>query len=173
MLKTSNFSSDHSPHAQNTICFHLCPSLLGTRTVQPAAQDFREIGKDLPPPCQGQHFLPVAFSAYTLIHLTSCLKIKMKKPHHHSITAATSIHRGKQQRQGNTGRKCLCTHKNCQENQPMKRQKISKSHPPCSPPTSSCKPARPLCQPGAGAKAWSWQPSRGFCSSGQTDSRDG
>lgn len=52
-----------------------------------------------------------------------------KKPHHHSITAATSIHQGKQQRQGNTGRKCLYMHRNSQENQLMKGQKISKSHP--------------------------------------------
>lgn len=79
--------------------------------------------------CQGKHFLPVAFSTHTLVHLTSCLKIKRKKPHHHSITAATSIHQGKQQRQGNTGRKCLYTHRNSQENQLQKRQKTSKSQP--------------------------------------------
>lgn len=48
---------------------------------------------------------------------------------HHSITAATSIHQGKQQRQGNTGRKCLYMQGIRQENQPMKRQKINKSHP--------------------------------------------
>lgn len=53
---------------------------------------------------------------------------KRKKTPHHSITA-TSIHQGKQQRQGNTGRKCLYMHRNGQENQPKKRQKISKSHP--------------------------------------------
>lgn len=53
---------------------------------------------------------------------------KRKKIPHHSITA-TSIHQGKQQRQGNTGRKCLYMHRNGQENQLKKRQKISKSHP--------------------------------------------
>lgn len=47
------------------------------------------------PSHQLQRFLPVAFSTHTLIHLTSCLKIERKKPHHRSITAATSIRQGK------------------------------------------------------------------------------
>lgn len=86
LKKISNFSSDHGPYAQNTICFYLCPA---------SSSGLQEDWQRSSPSHQVQRFLPVAFSTHTLIHLTSCLKIERKKPHHRSITAATSIHQGK------------------------------------------------------------------------------
>ena len=113
------------------MCFGLCPSLLGTRTVQPTAEDFRKVGRVLPLHARGNTSCLWHFPPHTHInspHFMLENKKKRKTTHHHSILA-TSIHQGKQQRQGNTGRKYLHMHRNSQENQLMKRQKISKSHP--------------------------------------------
>lgn len=142
------------------MCFELCPSLLGTRTVQPSAEDFRKI-----PFMPEETFL--AFGIFPT-HINSPHFMlenqkERKKPHHHSITAP-SIHQGKQQRQGNTGRKCLHMHRNSQENQLMKRQKISKSHPALLTPHLQLQTSQDFVSTWCRCQTSCRQPSRDFCS---------